>query len=407
MKKIAFICAFALLSAGLTVPVAHAVDVLGVDIHGFASQGFLLGTNNWPTSKTEKGTFGYNDFAINFSKELGDNLHLGIQFSALDRGAYGKDDVTIDWAYADYRFKDWFGIRAGKVKIPMGLYNETRDLDSARTYVLLPQGIYDDANREINLANSGVAIYGVSPATPVGTFSYLATAGKYDIPTDGGLAEIGKTMFLQNLSSTDTDTAFAYKLEYSPVFIDGLKLQGTGFHTSFSAKGPYNGTFGTNQGLTPVGSEIDMKFKNLRRYVLSAEYVFHDLVVSGEYMVQTAKVDAFINNLHPVDTYNKLQAYYGGATYRFAEWFELGGYYSIYYPDRDHKHGTAQTQALGLPEYSNWQKDAALTLRFDPYKNLTIKTEGHYINGTGLVNYNRASAKEDSYLFAAKVTASF
>lgn len=69
---------------------------------------------------------------------------MGMQLFAFDRGNYGRDKVTIDWAYGDYRVNDWLGFRAGKVKIPLGLYNEARDNDALRTFIFLPQQAYFD-----------------------------------------------------------------------------------------------------------------------------------------------------------------------------------------------------------------------------------------------------------------------
>ena len=55
----------------------------------------------------------------------------------------------------DYRFKDWLGIRAGRVKIPFGLYNDSSDVDSARVPILLPQSLYPTLNRDFLLAQTG------------------------------------------------------------------------------------------------------------------------------------------------------------------------------------------------------------------------------------------------------------
>ena len=51
----------------------------------------------------------------------------------------GNWHPELDWAVADYRFKDWFGIRGGKVKTALGLYNDTQDLEFLYTWALMPQ----------------------------------------------------------------------------------------------------------------------------------------------------------------------------------------------------------------------------------------------------------------------------
>ena len=55
-----------------------------------------------------------------------------MQLFAQDFGPTGNFNAKVDWFYLDYRFADWLGVRAGRVKIPFGLYNEIQDVDSAR-----------------------------------------------------------------------------------------------------------------------------------------------------------------------------------------------------------------------------------------------------------------------------------
>ncbi|WP_419656180.1 uncharacterized protein Dvar_52810 [Desulfosarcina variabilis str. Montpellier] len=105
------------LSAGLiffSAPVS-AASLGGVDIHGYISQGYI-----------------YSD----------------------------EYKVTLDWAYGDYRWKDWLGIRAGRLKLPVGLYNDIRDMDMLRTNIVMPQGIYRDLLRETSNAANGGGLYG-------------------------------------------------------------------------------------------------------------------------------------------------------------------------------------------------------------------------------------------------------
>ena len=89
-----------------------------VDIHGFISQGYLKSENNtlWFTD-TEDGTFQFNEMGINFMTNVSDGLQLGMQFFARDLGELGNDEIVVDWAYADYFYRKWLGIRAGKIKI--------------------------------------------------------------------------------------------------------------------------------------------------------------------------------------------------------------------------------------------------------------------------------------------------
>ena len=110
-----------------------------VDIHGFISQGYLKTTRNNYIADSTDGTFQFNEMGLNFTTRPMDKLIIGAQFFARDFGSVGNDQIQIDYALADYRFTDYFGVRAGKLKNPMGLYSEYRDIDMLRTCIILPQ----------------------------------------------------------------------------------------------------------------------------------------------------------------------------------------------------------------------------------------------------------------------------
>src|ERR1039458_2704227 len=108
-----------------------------VQIHGFASQGFVYtNTNNWLTMNSNQGSGAFTDFAVNVSTSVTDKLRVGAQLYDRNLGQLGQYHPSLDWAVADYRFKSWFGVRGGKVKTTLGLYADTQDLDFLRTFAL-------------------------------------------------------------------------------------------------------------------------------------------------------------------------------------------------------------------------------------------------------------------------------
>jgi hypothetical protein len=124
---------------------------------------------------------------------------------------------------------------------------------------------------------------------------------------------------------------------------------------------------------------------------------------SAEYLWKawTFQTEIYFRDYYPAaampDTH--LLTWYGSASYRFNKWFEAGGYYTEYYGD---------THQSDNPLF--YQKDAALTLRFDPKDWLTFKIEGHYIRGTGLLEDTADNAVQNDngwWLLAIKTTFSF
>ena len=120
-------------------------DVAGrqFQVHSFFSQGFAYSNdNNYLTMNTSQGSAAMTDGGINISTRLTDKFRVGAQVYDRNIGQLGHWRPEVDWAYADYKFADWFGLRGGKVKTPLGLYNDTQDQDFLRVFALLPQSVY-------------------------------------------------------------------------------------------------------------------------------------------------------------------------------------------------------------------------------------------------------------------------
>lgn len=150
-----------------------------VQVHGFVSQGFIYtNDNNWLTMNTSQGSAAFTDFGLNLSTPLTDRLRVGAQVYDHNLGRLGQYHPSLDWAVADYRFKSWFGVRGGKVKTTLGLYNDTQDLDFLHIFALLPQSIYPTDIRDATIAHVGGDIYGnIALNDRLGDLSYTAYAG--------------------------------------------------------------------------------------------------------------------------------------------------------------------------------------------------------------------------------------
>jgi hypothetical protein len=210
------------------------------------------------------------------------------------------------------------------------------------------------------------------------------------------------------LEATDIDSrnAVVHHLEWRTP-LEGLRTTFSGLHTSFrgTASGVY--TNPETGATTPVNAE--WKFDSLHRYIFGLEYVFTDLVVAAEYQRDDYTVIADYKNPN-LENFTSKQAsdgWYVSATYRFTDWFELGGYYTEIYADRHHRNGsTYEELGLGAP-WQAWQKEKVLTLRFDPIRNFVLKLEGHLIDGTWNMSEYTEASKKEWFLLATKATVSF
>jgi hypothetical protein len=362
---------------------AFAFDADQIKIHGFVSQGYLkTDQNDFYFADTEDGTFQFNEMGIHFASELSNNLRLGIQFLSRDLGKIGNNEVTVDWAFADYRFRNWLGIRAGKIKKPHGLRNQSRDIDSARTSIFLPLCIYDDISRDTYLSTQGVGVYGLLP----GGFSYEIQYGTTDMKADGGTARNIDWALGTVPSKIDADEHYALSLQWDTP-LAGLLLSATVFDIS---------------SIRLETSFGEMEMTEFAEYVGSLEYVYENFKFIAEYRSHPAQMA--LNGKVIAD--QTIEAYYAEADYRLSERLGIGTYYSVLYLDEDDKDGE-QYKARNLPAALAWRKDLALFVRFDINDYWVFKLEGHYMDGLTMVQTLQDKAADKWFLFGAKLTFSF
>jgi hypothetical protein len=372
---------FALLSPSL----AAAAPLDDVEVHGFASQGFILTVeNDYLADGTTDGSFELAEAGINFTARLTETFRIGIQLFAQDLGPSGNYAAQLDWFYLDYRWRDWLGVRAGRLKIPYGLYNEVQDIDAARVPVLLPQSVYPLQTREILFAQTGGEVYGFVRTPSLGALDYRLFGGTIFIDGDS-LTTAGSTVELE----VRVPYVIGGRLIWETP-LEGLRVGG-----SFEALRLKTTAF------VPMIPAIHIT-NHSQLWVGFAELVLSDLQISAEYSRwntdQRSDMPMLSQSIHSLS-----ERAYLMAAYRLAPWFQPGAYYSVLFPNVHDREGR-----------ENKQHDLAATLRFDINAYWLVKLEGHYMIGTaGLVNPARTSvpdlagADEHWAAFFVKTTAHF
>lgn len=373
-----------------------------MQIHGFVSQGYIKTTRNNYLAKTERsgGSFDFTEVGINITKPVGDRLRIAAQIFAHDLGPLGNYAPQLDWYFLDYRFFDWLGLRAGKTKLPWGLYNESNDVDAGRVPVLLPQSLYSVSSREYLFAQTGGELYGDVPLGAAGALEYRLYGG---------------TMFVnaQDSSAQLRDFEVPYvaggRLMWRPP-LDGLQLgasaQFVRFDFDFTPTPEQRAQY-EMAGQLPAdfGGVVTARLP-FKLWVASIEYQHEGLLLAAEYGRQYVKYET---NLLLPQTKVVNQSGYVMASYQVAPWFTPGVYYSALFKN------IHAERPPGQPEHppSSYQHDIAVTLRYDINANWLVKLEGHYMHGTGglttALNGNRKldELPEDWGVFLAKTTAYF
>lgn len=347
-----------------------------LEIHGFLSQGFIKTTDNNYLTYSKLGSFDFTETGLNFTKQLDENLRTGLQLDTERIGPSGDFNVQLDWFYADYHWMDELGIRFGRVKLPFGLYNDTRDIDSARAPILLPQSIYPEQSQEYLLAEDGAELYGYHLLGPKG--------GALDYRLYGG------TIFI-------TDTTPPQEVNV-PYLAGGRLMWETpveGLRAGMSVQ-IVRLDIATTLGPTLLTAKAGALF-----WVTSVEYTKGDLWLAAEYERTYVNTSDGNSPLIPTETTISQAGYVMGA-YRLNSWLEPAVYYSVLFPNISDTSGQ-----------QNQQHDISATLRFDINRFWLVKVEGHYMIGTAglnpaLNNVSTVSALASPWTaFLVKTTAYF
>jgi hypothetical protein len=340
------------------------LDDRDVQIHSFASEGFALtNQNNYLTMNTTSGAF-FTDFGFNVTSNVTDKLRVGAQVYDRDIGHLQEWHPDLDWAAVDYRLADWFGIRAGKVKTALGLYNQTQDQEFVQTWALMPQAVYPLDLRSRTLTHTGLDIYGHVGLHRAGSFGYTVYAGTRPNDTRDGLYYGWASMGYPN--NAFTGKMAGVDLRWTPP-VTGLMLGGS--YAPINDK--YHFTDMVN-GPVPVAGTLN----STTMWIASAygEYSKGKWRFDAEYRRDYSKysqVDPDPGQTEPWWYSDK--GWFASAVYQLSRQIEIGAYHSRYYFD-----------VHSFPDPStHYIRDSVVTMHWSVNRFTSVKVEGHFMDGTG------------------------
>lgn len=132
--------------------------------NGFASQAFVQTSDNRFFGDSDNGSFAFTEIGLNGSYLISPKLRLAGQVLSRRAGDLYSGSPQIDYALLDATLlssaQSTIGMYLGRIKNPIGLYNETRDVAHTREGIFLPQAIYFDKVRNLTVSSDGVHLYG-------------------------------------------------------------------------------------------------------------------------------------------------------------------------------------------------------------------------------------------------------
>lgn len=299
-----------------------------VTINGFGHQSYIeTDTNTYVVDDATEGSYQDMTVGLTFTAKPSDKVALKAQVVQRD------GEIKLDWGFGQYQINEYFGVKAGKMKLPFGFYTELLPVKALHPFSFLP-GVYD---------------YGVNAVMGFGVF------GNYEFENGWGVsADLYNGYFPAPEFAGSLDDFMGGQLWVTPP-VQGLRV-GAGY-------------FQTDLNIPIYGMETPLEF-----LMFSSEYVGDKLFVRGEYS--------------PVKAYDEKSqtTYYLEAGYlvhpmiqpvvRFSSWKdelfeEMAANFDL----------VTGRDMMGRPRLTETETAIALGVNFFPASGIAIKGEYHIFDG--------------------------
>ena len=365
-----------------------------IHIHGYLTQDFFHSSDNNVNGQSDDGISpGRTEIGLNISYQPFDHLTFSAQGLFRRAGNIDKGSVRLDYGVADlslFNYQNgYIGIRGGRIKLPYGLYNETRDVAFTTPSILLPQGVYFDRSRSLFTSADGGSFY-AQHRTSWGNFSF-----KFNVGLALGDHEEIKTAFLgaSARGKFEPNPAIATRLMYE---LNGGKYVLADSYVDLTLE--YN----------PVKNDVfSAGSTRIQPVVLSAQYNGEKLGLTGEYFYRwnTSKGYGIIPGHKSVS-----ESWYIQGSYRFTSYLQGVIRYDTLTQDIDDRNGK-RPASFGLPNHIAFAKDWMTGLRWDITPSWMLRAEYHRINGTAWIaqadNQDRSKTRENWDLYALQISYRF
>lgn len=399
-----------LVAAGTLVTARLVAGEAGpVAIHGALSTTASY-ADDWDFQGASAGSLSLNrvDLTLNGVHRFGNGLRVGAQVYAYRFAGY--DEVTLDWANLDYSWTEAFGLRLGRNKIPIGLYNEVLDLDSVRVFANLPLSYYPRTQRAVTNASDNIMAYGRIVLGRAGGIEYEALFGRQEnISAENPLVR-GTNGLLQAGTWKFDAPVYGGSLIWSTP-VEGLRFSYTYYEIE---SGGAACTLGYRNQLLPsqlgqpdlvdsilgagtwdqsglfAGTSAWIADNATTFRTASVEFSRGDLVLTAEYKLQdrfggTTTIPALARIGQATTTPFvdiRWEFYYLQATYQVTKQIGVGAYYLHELRDRN--------SAGSSSDPKKYLHDYAVAVSYAPNDWFVVKLEAHRMVGLTRLNFEGA-----------------
>jgi hypothetical protein len=320
--------------------------------------------NVFGKSSSGSGSFDFRELGLNASMRPLPRLQFSAQMLSRWAGEGSEGNIRLDYGFIDYTAfsgeTSQLGIRLGRMKNPLGFYNDTRDVPFTRPSILLPQSIYFDRTRKLALAADGVHLYG-ERRSEMGDISFQAGVARPLVRGDEAEAAVFNQLVPGHLVP---EISYIGRVNYE---LDGGRIR---FATSASQ---------LNMSYSPGGGSI-----HFVPVIFSAQYNAERWSLTSEYAIRNLQYKNF--GVMP-DMDISGESYYFQGVYRITPEWEAIARYDVLYTDSNDRKGRkwAASGAVGdgRQAHNRFAKDITVGLRWNITPEFMLRAEYHRVNGTG------------------------
>lgn len=311
----------------------EVTDRLRID--AFGTQGYLKTSSNAFLGTDHRGTFDFSAYNLLFKANPADHFQVWIELASTSQV---KDDVMLEWAFGEYIVSDRLHLKFGKMALPIGIYNEMRDVYPILPLSILP-GFYTEATEFSPATFKGVGLSGQRTA--------LGIPMEYDL-------FLGTSFFNHSTHTRRYENVTGGRLWLNTpnrMFRFGQTL--------------FSGT-----EIVPKSTTAPEQLIRMSTYIPSFEYFSPiGLNLRGEAALHYHQGEMS----DPGDP--RRSGYYLEATYMIKDRFMPVVRYDVYYPRK---------RAIKSPK--DYQKDTTFGFNYNVTDYLVWKADLHLIRGTALLN---------------------
>ncbi len=372
-----------------------------LQFHGFMSQAFFHSSENNVYGQSAGGISpGLTEMGLNLNYQPLDELRFAAQGLYRRAGDVDPGSLRLDYGLADLTLVDYgkslLGLRAGRVKIPFGLYNEIRDVSFTHPTILLPQGIYFDRSRSLMLSADGGSLY-AEQRTDYGDFNFKFNVG---MPSND-LDEIKTIVLATSKAHGQFNTKPAIAAQFSYELNGGEYI----FAVSYmDLKFDYSPMPGEK---TFVGMPLAQSTTHIQPLLFSAQYNGEKFTLTGEYNYRWNSFGNF--------------AKFGGGKFVTESWYVEGSYrilpklqatvrYDTISVNKNDRNGNMAV-GLGFPRHVAFAQNWVFGLRYDITSSWMVRADYTRVHGTAWLpqadNPNPFKTAQDWDLYGLQLSFKF